>query len=112
MPHLSRYSEGITASPIVSARSDTPLTDREGHPSEVGATMARALYVAPVNLESAAQIASLRARVKELETEVSALRSEVVSLRAAADPRLDAELLDVELRQVTSESADLAAALR
>lgn len=66
--------------------------------------MARALYVAPVNLESAAQIASLRARVSELEAEVAALR-------AAADQRLAVELLDAELRQVARESTDLAAAL-
>lgn len=41
--------------------------------------MARALYAAPVHLELVAQIAALRARVAELETEVAALRATAVS---------------------------------
>ena len=37
--------------------------------------MARALYVAPRSPELAAQVASLRARVRELEAEVQRLRA-------------------------------------
>lgn len=37
--------------------------------------MARTLYVAPTSPELAAQVASLRARVRELEAEVTRLRS-------------------------------------
>lgn len=41
--------------------------------------MARAIYAAPVHLELAAQVAALRARVAELETELAALRAAAVS---------------------------------
>lgn len=40
--------------------------------------MARALYVAPIHADLAAQVASLRARVSELEAELAALRHAAV----------------------------------
>lgn len=40
--------------------------------------MARALYAAPIHAELAAQVASLRARVSELEAELAALRTAAV----------------------------------
>ncbi len=58
--------------------------------------MARALYAAPVDPISAAQLASLRARVTELEAEIA-------TLRAASELALDAEL-----REVARERAPLA----
>lgn len=53
--------------------------------------MARVLYAAPIHADLAAQVASLRARVRELETELAALR-------AAGD-------LDAEFRQVARDEA-------
>lgn len=50
--------------------------------------MARALFAAPIHADLAAQLASLRARINELEAEVAALR-------AAAVGDLDAEFRSV-----------------
>ncbi|MCB0914444.1 MAG: hypothetical protein H6525_08555 [Actinobacteria bacterium] len=58
--------------------------------------MARALFAAPVDPITAAQLASLRARVSELEAEVA-------TLRAASELALEAEL-----SQVAQERAALA----
>ncbi len=44
--------------------------------------MSRALYIAPTSPELAAQVASLRARVRELEAEVTRLRAGHVDLDA------------------------------
>ena len=52
--------------------------------------MARALYAAPFHPEHAAQVASLRVRIAELEAELEALRAS-----SAAD-------LDAEFAQVTA----------
>lgn len=63
--------------------------------------MARALYAAPIHVELAAQVASLRARVSELEAELAALR-------AAAVGDIDAEFRNV----ARDEAAALAPAGR
>ena len=55
--------------------------------------MARALYVAPIHADLVAQVASLRARVSELEAEVAALRA-----TAVGD-------IDAEFRSVTRDEA-------
>lgn len=57
--------------------------------------MARALYAAPFNPEHAAQVASLRARISELEAELEALRASV-----GTD-------LDAEFAQVTRAADDV-----
>jgi cell division protein FtsB len=58
--------------------------------------MARTLFAAPIDPATAAQLASLRARVSQLEAEVA-------TLRAASSLALDAEL-----EQVAAERAALA----
>lgn len=58
--------------------------------------MARTLFAAPIDPTTAAQLASLRARVSQLEAEVA-------TLRAASSLALDAEL-----EQVAAERAALA----
>ncbi len=55
--------------------------------------MARALFVAPVDPVTAAQLASLRARINELETEVAMLRA------------ASSLALEVEFEQVAAERA-------
>lgn len=57
--------------------------------------MARALFAAPVDPIAAAQIASLRARINELETEVAMLRA------------ASSLALEVEFEQVAAERAAL-----